>query len=134
MKDKHQKLDDFLRNSFKKNLKHVHPSDDFTEKVMAQLNNTQFDLTKYNKPLFSNKLKWITGILIIGILSTTLYFAFTSTGVSNYHLPVSVVNIFEYYSSFFTLDDNLLMVISAVSLGFWSLMLLDKIMNKLSFG
>jgi|GEM_PF-3796844 len=133
-KDKHQKLDDFLRTSFKKNLKHVHPSEDFTEKVMSQLNETQFDLTKYNKPLFSNKLKWITGIFIIGILSTTLYFAFTSEGASNYQLPISVVNILDYYSSFFTLGNNLLMIISAVSLGFWSLMLLDKIMNKLSFG
>ena len=113
-------------------MSHVHPSEDFTEKVMTQLNNTQFDVTKYNRPLFSNKLKWTTGILVFGILTATLYIAFTSESSSNYQLPVNVLNILEYYGSFFTLGDNLLMVISAVSLGFWSLMLLDKIMNKLS--
>lgn len=132
-KDNQQKLDDFLRNAFQKNLEHAHPAEDFTEKVIAQLNDTQLSVAKYNKPVFSTKLKWIFGISIIGLLSITFYVAFTTQGASSYQLPPHVVNLLHYYSSFFTFGDDFLMIISAVSSGFWSLMLLDKIMQKLSF-
>ena len=134
-KDNQHKLDAFFKSAFQKNLGRELPSNDFTEQVLHKLNKTQMSTYKKNEVVFSRRIKWSFGIFMGLVLAVSLYFTVEMpSGSSSYQLPPSLVNLLDYYGSLFRSANNWMMLLSAVGLGFWSLMLLDKIIQKVSFG
>ena len=133
-RDNQQKLDAFFRVNFQKTLKKELPSDEFTDKVLHKLNKTQLSSYKKNQVVFGRKIKWAFFSFIGVLMVFSVYFSLAVPGDNTYQLPPSIVNLLDHYAGLFSSTNNWLMFVSAVALGFWSLMLLDKVLQRISFG
>ena len=133
-KQDQMKIDQFFKRSIKKHNIVPEFSTDFTENVMHKLEQNQSSYSKYSKPILDWKFKLVYGIFFFGIILISWLLAGSSTISYSFQLPQSILNLLSFYSEFFTSGDNLILIIASVSLGIWSLLLLDKILNRVTLG
>ncbi|MEM1134482.1 MAG: hypothetical protein AAGI07_01495, partial [Bacteroidota bacterium] len=126
------KLDKFFLSNLKKHVEEKQLNHHFTQNVIELLNKPKANLSKYKKPLISGKFKMLLGLSIIALFLLVFYYGNNIGSGYSIEIPVSILNLLNFYQDFFTSENNLILILSAVSVGFWSLMFLDKIMNRLS--
>ncbi|UZR94623.1 hypothetical protein [Chondrinema litorale] len=133
-KEDQLRIDQFLSKSLKEHTDSPQLSAEFTDNVMEKLEVYQSSLSKSYKPILGWKFKAFYGLFFLGIIIISWMLIGNADVNYTITVPQSISNLLGFYNDFFTSGDNLILITVSISLGIWSLVLLDKLLNRLTLG